>query len=424
MIGKEVLKRIILEQEKLFTDDFIKREKLRELQEKSRSDFIIIISGIRRCGKSVLLDQFRHLQKEKAYYLNFDDERLHNFEIDDFESLYEVFTELFGKESAFYFDEIQNIKGWERFIRRLNDYKNKIYITGSNANLLSKELGTRLTGRYLQLELFPASFREFLIFKKFNFIKRDFYIREKSIQFRNLFHEYAQNGGFLKYLISEEKDFFKILYDNILYRDIISRYSLSFEKGIKDIFHYLISNVSKPFSYTTLKSVSNISSVTTIKDYVSFLENSYLLFTIPIYDNSLKKQLINPKKIYAIDTGFANAISFKFSQDKGRVLENIVFLQLRRMGKEIYYHKQKKECDFVIKEGLEIVEAIQVTDDMIEVETREREISGLTDALKTYGLKKGIILTDDKSEDIEYEGFEIKVIPVWRWLLDPDSTSH
>lgn len=417
MTNKDILKRIIFEQKELFKGQYIKREKLKDLIIKSNSDLIIIISGIRRCGKSVLLHQFKSLEKEHSYYLNFDDERLIDFKVEDFDKLYEVFIELFGEQKTFYFDEIQNIQGWEVFIRRLNDYKNKIYITGSNANLLSKELGTRLTGRYVQLELFPANFKEFLDYKLFKLKKDDFYKRERIVQIKTLFDEYKTKGGFFKYLETNDIDFFKTLYDNIIYKDIITKYSLSNEKGLKDIFHFLVSNISKEFSYTTLKSISNIASITTIKDYISCLENSYLLFTISIYHNSLKKQLMNPKKAYVIDVGLANSISFKFSEDKGRLLENLVFMELKRQGNEIYYHKNKFECDFLIKKGLKITKAIQVCYELNN-EDKEREIRGLVEAMQTHKLKEGLILTFDDEDEIILNNKKISIKPVWKWLLD------
>ena len=418
MIEKNILKKIILEQQELFKGPFVERDKLIKLNEKSSSDFIVIITGIRRCGKSVLLTQFKKNQNENDYYINFDDDRLHTFNLDDFEKLYETLIDLFGVQSTFYFDEIQNVVGWELFVRRLNDYSNKIYITGSNANLLSKELGTHLTGRYLTIELYPASFKEFLRFNDLTVTENDYYNREKTVLIQKRFKDYVTDGGFFKYLQTNDKDFFKILYDNILYRDIIVRYKLSHEKGIKDIFYYLTSNIAKEFSYTTLKKISDIASVTTIKDYISYLENSYLLFTINRYDVSLKKQLINPKKVYIIDTGFANSISFKFSEDYGRLLENIVFLELKRNGLEIYYHKQKKECDFIIKEGLDIIQAIQVTKSLSDINTNKREIDGLIEAMKVHNLKEGLILTDEEENELIQDGFKIIVKPIWKWLLE------
>lgn len=418
MIEKNILKKIILEQQELFKGPFVERDTLTKLNEKSSSDLIIIITGIRRCGKSVLLTQFKKNQHENDYYINFDDDRLHTFNIDDFERLYEIFIDLFGVQSTFYFDEIQNIAGWELFVRRLNDYNKKIYITGSNANLLSKELGTHITGRYLTIELFPASFNEFLRFKKLTVTENDYYNREKTVLIKKQFKNYVTDGGFFKYLQTNDKDFFKILYDNILYRDIIVRHKLSHEKGIKDIFYYLTSNIAKEFSYTTLKKISDIASITTIKDYISYLENSYLLFTINRYDISLKKQLINPKKVYIIDTGFANSISFKFSEDYGRLLENVVFLELKRNGLEIYYHRQKKECDFIIKDGLDIIQAIQVTKSLSDINTNKREIDGLIEAMNIYDLKEGLILTDDEETEFSQDGFNIIVKPIWKWLLE------
>lgn len=418
MIEKNILKKIILEQQELFKGPFVERDKLIKLNEKSSSDFIVIITGIRRCGKSVLLTQFKKNQNESDYYINFDDDRLHTFNLDDFERLYETLIDLFGTQSTFYFDEIQNVVGWELFVRRLNDYNNKIYITGSNANLLSKELGTHLTGRYLTIELFPASFKEYLRFNELTVKENDYYNREKTVLIQKQFKNYVTDGGFFKYLQTNDIDFFKILYDNILYRDIIVRYKLSHEKGIKDIFYYLTSNIAKEFSYTTLKNISNIASITTIKDYISYLENSYLLFTINQYDVSLKRQLINPKKVYIIDTGFANSISFKFSEDYGRLLENIVFLELKRNGLEIYYHRQKKECDFIIKEGLDIIQAIQVTKSLSDINTNKREIDGLIEAMKVHNLKEGLILTDDEENEFIQDGFKIIVKPIWKWLLE------
>lgn len=418
MIEKEILKNIIFEQRKLVQREYILRDKFKDIEKKKKSDFVVIITGIRRCGKSYLLNMFKDNQKEKDYYINFDDERLNNFEAIDFEKLYQVFIELFDKQSTFYFDEIQNITGWEKFVRRLNDYSNKVYITGSNANLLSKELGTHLTGRYVSLELFPISFKEFMYFKEFNIKKNDFYDREKVILIKKYLEEYIRDGGFLKYLQTKDKDFFKTLYESIMYRDIITRYNLNSEKAIKEIFYYLISNVSKEYSYTNLKNMVGIANITSIKDYISYFENSYLLFSINLYDKSLKKQLVNPKKIYCIDSGLANTISFKFSEDRGRLLENLIFIELKRRGKEIYYHKQKKECDFVIKEGLEIIEAIQVTKSLEDIDTRNREILGLIEAMKIYNLKEGLILNEDEEAIEQHLDKKILIKPIWKWLLE------
>jgi len=415
-MNKELLKKVILEQQKLFQKNTVTRQLLSQITQK-KEGLAIIISGIRRCGKSVLLQQVRQMQKQQDYSVNFDDERLHAFTIDDFETLYEVLIELFGEQQTFYFDEIQNIDGWERFVRRLLDYNNQVYITGSNATLLSKELGTRLTGRYIQKELYPASFTEFLNYKQFSYEKNDLYDRNTIVKIRTLFADYLTQGGFFKYYQTQDVDFFKSLYDNIIYRDIVTRYSLSYPKAVKDIFYYLVSNIGKEYSYTTLKKIAAIANVTTIKEYIQYMENSYLLFSISLYDVSLKRQLINPKKVYVVDSALANSISFRFSEESGRILENTVFLQLKRLGKEIYYHRQKYECDFVIKEGTKISQAIQVCHELHD-ENKERELSGLLEACKTHKHKTGLLLTRDQEEEFIQEGIKIFVKPVWKWLLE------
>ncbi len=417
MIEKELLKKIIMDQRELLNDEYVIRDKLKIIEKKFKTDDIIIITGIRRCGKSVLLSQIRDSQKEKDYYINFDDERLNKFELEDFEILLECFEELFGAQKIFYFDEIQNIVEWEKFVRRLNDYKNKIYITGSNANLLSKELGTHLTGRYVPVELFPASFKEYLLFRNFKLEKNDIYKSEKISKIKKLFSEYVREGGFFKYLKNKDRDFFKILFDNIFYRDIVARYKISHEKSLKDIYYFLISNISKEFSYSTLKSISNISSITTIKDYIEYMENSYLVFEIYIYDDSLKRQLINPKKIYSIDSALSSSISFRFSEDYGRILENLVFLELKRRNYEVFYHRKNKECDFLIRQGIEIETAIQVTVSLRDEITRKREFDGLIDAMNSYQLNQGLILTNDEEGEEIINGKKIIIKPVWKWLI-------
>ena len=414
---ENILKEIILDQNE-FKKDIVQRNFLERVEEKRQSDFIVIISGVRRCGKSTLLNEFRKNQKYNKYYLNFDDERLNDFNVKDFDKLYKVFTELYGDEKTFYFDEIQNIFGFEKFLRRLYE-KNKIYITGSNSNLLSKELGTHLTGRYVQIELFPFSFSEFLKFKKFEVEKNDFYKRVKISKIKNLFREYLKCGGFYQFLNTKDKDFFKYLYDSILYKDVIVRYKLQNEKNIKDVLYYLISNVGKEFSYNSLKNITNILNSTTIKEYINYLEEVYLIFTINKFEYSLKKQLVNPKKVYSIDNGLSNSISFKFSEDFGRQLENIVFLHFKRKSiYEIFYHKKKYECDFLLKEKDKIVKAVQVTKDL-NYENEKREVMGLVEAVKEYGLKEGLILTyEDRDREFIKDKIKIKVRQVWKYLLE------
>ena len=361
-MDKEKLKKIIISQQELFDkENFIERENLEKIKKSFKYDFVTILSGIRRCGKSTILDYLRNTNNHK-YYINFDDEKLSDFEIKDFEKLEECFLELFDKQNTFYFDEIQNIKGFEKFIRRLHNEKKKVFIAGSNANLLSKELGTHLTGRYIRQEIFPFSFKEYLNYKKIKVQKEDFYKVEKCIKIKKTFEKYLKFGGFPQFFKQKERDFLYFLFENIIYKDVILRYNIKNQTTIKEICKFLISNVSKPISFSKIKDLFNLSSATTVKEYINYLEEVYLFFTINKFDYSYKKQLVNSKKIYSIDTAFSSYLSFKFSEDLGRQLENIVFLYFKRESKyEIFYHKDNFECDFLLKEKDKIVKAVQVT---------------------------------------------------------------
>lgn len=373
----------------------------RELLEKldMKAPHALIISGIRRCGKSTLLKQL--IKKfNKPYYFNFEDQRAIDFEVGDFEKLNEVFQEEYGANNYYFLDEVQNVKGWERFVRKMQDMGKKFIITGSNASLLSKELGTKLTGRHLNSELFPFSYAEMLKFKR------------KTPSLKS-FKEYLNLGGFPEYLKYKNEAILQEIFEDIILRDVAVRYSLKNIKHIKDLAIYLLTNVGREFSYNKLKKLFNFGSVNTIISYINYFENSYLLFTIPLFSRSFKKQLINPKKVYAIDTGFARVNSVSLSKDSGRLLENLIFLNLRMKSKEIYYFKKKYECDFLLKEKGAIKEAIQVCYELNE-ENQEREINGLKEAMLESKLKKGKIITLNQKD--RFDGIE--VIPAWEYLAE------
>jgi predicted AAA+ superfamily ATPase len=363
------------------------------------------------------MDYYRDQHEEKNYTINFDDERLTSFRIDDFEKLYDAFHELFNAEKTWFFDEIQLIDGWERFVRRLNNEGHKVFITGSNATMLSAELGSRLTGRYIQSELFPFSFSEYLSFQKITLKENDFYSTQKSITIKKAFQEFVNDGGFPEYLQTKNHNYLKTLYENIMYRDVVARFGVRNIKSMAEMIHFLISNISKETSYSALKNNFGYSNPNTVKEQISFFENAYLLFTINKFDYSLKKQQANPKKIYCIDTGMANQVSFQFSDNYGRKLENIVFLELRRRSNQIFYHKEKHECDFLVTENKKVVEAIQVSVKMDDEKTRGREINGLLEAINQHDLNEGLIITDDQEETLVLEDKKIRLLPCWKWLL-------
>jgi hypothetical protein len=270
--------------------------------------------------------------------------------------------------------------------------------------MLSRELGTKLTGRHISQELFTFSYNEFLKLenKKHNM---------------KLFDQYLKNGGFPEYLKSGDEIVLKNLFLDIFYRDILQRNEIRSEVQIKSLLYFLISNIGKEVSYNKLRELINIGSTNSVIQFMNHFEQSYLIFSLKKYDLSLKKQLISPKKIYCIDNGIITLNSFSFTKNSGRLLENIVFIELKRRGNELYYHKNKKECDFLVKEGLKISRAIQVCYEL-NYENKNREIDGLIEAMKTYNLKEGLILTYDEEDEILVENLRITIKPVWKWLLE------
>src|SRR3989344_5163498 len=402
MISKEILKNVITSQREFMdnSEQGTLREKNREI--KIVDSFALIITGVRRCGKSTFLNQLLKKQR-KGYYLNMEDPRLGGFDFSDFNKVEAIMKESYGEGGVYFFDEIQSIPEWERFIRYLVDKKEKVVLTGSNASILSKELGTKLTGRHLSIELFPFSFKEFLNLKK----------QEPSI---NSFEEYLTKGGFPEYIKNENPEILHELLSDIVMKDIAARFGIKNTTILNKIVIYLISNTGKEFSYNSIKKMFEIKSVKSVIDYISFFENAYLVFTIPCFSYSYKKQQINPKKAYSIDNGFSFNNSASFSKDDGKMLENIVFLGLRRNFKEVFYFKETGECDFVIKEKDKITCAIQVCFDLNE-ENKDREVNGLVAALKRFNLKEGLILTHNQKDEFFAENKKITVKPVWQWLI-------
>lgn len=361
------------------------------------SPMAVILSGVRRCGKSTLLKQIMK-KSERFNYFNFEDERALNFDLSDFERLDEVFSKLNPDATHYFFDEIQNVAGWERFVRRKLDQGKKFFITGSNSSLMSKELGTKLTGRHLTYALFPMSYVETLR------------LTGEQISLAS-FNKYFSTGGFPGYLKHDNDMMLQQVFDDIVIKDIVVRYGLKDQLLVKNLAIYLMTNAGKEFSYNGLKKSFDVGTASTISNFVSYFEDSYLVLTIPKFSYSYKKQVMNPKKAYAIDHGLARANSVSFSDDKGSILENIVFLQLKRQYPSIYYFREKNECDFIVKDKSGRMQAIQVCY-RLEEDTLRREMKGLKEAMEVTGLKKGTIITLDQEDKFD----DIDVIPAWKWL--------
>lgn len=314
-----------------------------------------------------------------------------------------------------FFDEIQNIEGWERFIRRVFEEGYKIFITGSNAKLLSSELATHLTGRYIKIELFPFSLIEILNYNKADYKKLTSDNKANLIKY---FDKYLTEGGFPEIIKYDDKEFLKRVYGDIIHKDIIVRHKIRNSKTFKNLSLYLMTNFTSELSYNSVKTSLNIKSTNTVKEYVGYLEESYLVFELYKYDFSLKKQFISNKKVYAIDNGIRDIVAFKFSDDKGKYLENFVFIELKRRQKEVYFYKTKnnKEVDFIYYED-NCFKLIQVAYTFVDDKTKKREINSLTEAAKELPNTESMIITYNEDETINTGTNEIQVVPAWKWLL-------
>lgn len=366
------------------------------------SKHALIITGIRRCGKSTLLFQLIEEKYHDAFFLNFDDNRLFSFENSDFSRLDELITET--AKRVLIFDELQEVEGWERYVRQKLDENYHVIITGSNAKLLSKELGTKLTGRYIAKELFPFSFNEFV---RFESLKTD---EEAVLQFMKL-------GGFPEYVKTKQPEILSHLFDDILIRDIIVRYGIRDVKNLQRLALYLVSNIGKPVTGSKLKQAVGIYATSTIMEYFSYLESSYLFYFVPRFSYSAKSQMINPRKIYAADTGLITVNSSSFSDDNGRKLENIVYNYLRSDYKEIFYFMDKNECDFVVIKRSGKPLAIQVCYTLGK-DNLERELGGLYEALKSLGISEGVIVTLNQKDEFTNEGLTAHIVPAYEFLTD------
>jgi len=376
-----------------------------------KTEQITIISGIRRCGKSTLLSQFASNYKE-YHYLTFDDERLINFTVEDFQNLLTVWHKRSNCKILF-LDEIQNIFQWERFVRRVHDQGYKIFLTGSNAHLLSSELATHLTGRYVKIDLYPFSFFEIINSQNIPFNEITTQIQAKIM---SVFDQYLTSGGFPEWYKSKNIESLQNIYDDILYRDVIARYKIQEIKNLRMVSNFLMTNIAKEFSYESIAKMVQIKSTTTVKNYTMFLEAVYLLFELYKYDYSLKKQYVSNKKIYSIDNGLRNQVAFKHSADKGRLLENLIYIELKRRRYNVFYFREKNECDFILEQNGSITNIIQVCSELTR-ENESRELMGLVEAAQIFNLKKGLLITYDLEKTIDFKNIEIQMIPAWKWLL-------
>jgi predicted AAA+ superfamily ATPase len=406
---------------------------------------IYAFPGCRRAGKTHIMFQIIDwlsrdlgIGREKIFYINFEDERIPK-KTEVLTSLIPVLMECAGEGEMFLFlDEIQEIPNWERWLRRVYDsYRNiKFFASGSSSKLAAKEIPTALRGRALSFEVFPLSFREFLGFKGITYEKELEYTDRMIGRLRGHLREYLQQGGFPEVVMEENLRIKRMIvqeyFRTIVGRDIAERYGVKNFQLLSNFLKYLLNSTyfSIYKAYNSLRSAGQKAGKGTLFSYLEHAESVYFTYTVPIFSHRVKDQMAYPRKVYFVDNSFINFVGIRFSENFGRLAENAVFLQLRRRQAmdpelEVYYWKSRdgKEVDFVVKKGLGVRQLIQVCWDPTDEETRKREIGGLVKALEEFGLKRGLVLTEDFEEDEEIKGKTVSYRPIWKWLLFGDDTT-
>lgn len=418
---KETLKRLIVD----FQERAIPERVPRDLNLPMDSHKIISLIGVRRAGKtSVLQHAITQLRKtidpHRIVYLNFEDDRLDSLSIEDLDFILEAYYELYParrqEKTYWFFDEIQNIQGWEKFIRRMHDTENsQIFITGSSAKLLGSELATSLRGRTIAYEIFPFSFTEYL---RYQGIQINLHSSDSCSWIKHHFERYLRHGGFAECFEQSddiERRILRDYLDLIVYRDIIERFSVTNRALLKHLIKYLFANPATLVSFNKLyndfRSQGFKLSKDTLADYFSYLNDAYAAFSIPIFRDSVQEEQRNPKKVYIIDNGYKRLYDAFANQDMGKLLENMVFLHLRRQTRDIYYVKQQYEVDFFALGNL-----YNVSLALDKPETRQREIRALEEAMASLNLGQSFLLTADHEETISATKGTIHVLPVWKWL--------
>ena len=412
---QEIRDILILQKREIETrinERYVERETKLELN----SNLIKVIIGPRRAGKSFFAIHFLN-KLDNFGYVNFDDEKL--IDVQNYDEIVGAINSVYNNPKYILLDEIQNLPKWELFVNRLQRQGSHLIITGSNSNLLSKELSTHLTGRHLLITIFPFSFKEYLGLED----------KELTIlEINERLFQYLAHGGFPEPLVKniELKDYLSTLFNSVIYKDIVKRYNIRNIKEIEDLAYYLISNITNEYSFNSLTKVSKIKSSHTIRKYLSYLEESFILFSLDRFSYKVKEQLSSNKKIYCIDNGFIHAKAFSVSPELGKLYENIVAVELKKEevgGKiNVYFWKnpQQEEVDFIIKRETKIEQLIQVCYNMKTLETKNREIRALIKAGKELNCENLLVITEskEKKEKIEWFGDEavIQFMPLWKWL--------
>ncbi|HOO57249.1 MAG TPA: ATP-binding protein [bacterium] len=393
--------------------------------------------GVRRSGKSTYMFQImqalmdKGVPRENILYLNFFDDRLHNLRHDSLgvisEAYYSLYPEKKNSQKIYcFFDEIQNVPGWETFVdRMMRTEKCEVYIAGSSANMLSKEIATQMRGRALSWEIFPFMFREFLDFKGID--AKDPLSTKKRMLVQKAFEEYWESGGFPEVAgfdrelrIKTHQEYFHA----VLFRDLVERHNVSHPQAVNDLSHRLMDNIASLYTINSLtgylQSLGHKAPKSAVSEYMEWFEDAYFLFTVKIFDSSLARRNTNPKKIYCVDHAMVTSVSSGILVNSGHLLENLVFISLRRYHPEIYYYKTStgKEVDFIVPKRGSGGMLVQVCESLADPKTKKREVTSLSEAMAERKLKSGTLVTKNETEQIKIKGGTIDVVPIWHFLLD------
>jgi hypothetical protein len=421
-----MLKDIVLaqknEKERLLSFSYIERAKAKEAKKWLDSDLIKVVLGPRRSGKSVF--SLMLLKDRPFMYFNFDDERLFSDKTFDCEELLKELHSAYGETKTIFFDEVQNLLKWELFANRLHREGYNLVLTGSNANLLSRELATALTGRHIPIEIFPFDFLEFLRAKNFEFLEEKAETSLGLSEYSDFLGRYLAGGGYPEVAVKDldPAGYLGVLFDSLLFKDVVRRHRVRFSGQIGDLASYLMDNAGNLYGLRRLARVLGFRSGVTLEKYLRYLSEAYLVFCLKRYSVKAGDRIKSPRKIYIVDNGFILAKAVKHSPDNGRLMENLVFTELVKKGwepnREVFYYKTRngREIDIILKNGTKVAELIQVAWDIREEAARKREVEGLLEASKELGGVKMTVITWNEECVDEIEGKRIEFIPLFKWI--------
>ena len=406
--------------EKFKRENIVQREFLPEIKDALSVPGLLVLTGVRRCGKSFA----SVLSSGEDYgYVNFDDPSLEGIRAKDLPDVMEAMYMVYGKPGTIILDEVQNVSGWELLATRLRETKRTI-VTGSNASLLSEEFGTRLTGRYVRFEAMPFSFREFLAYNNVNAKPMT---TEAIAEIKKRLEDYVRRGGFPESYKYGERMLLQI-YEDIVTKDIERRYNIRNRTRFREFARDVLSNSANRISYNSLADAFRLGSVNTAKKYLSYIENAYLVIVIRKFSNRLRHQFRAPKKVYCIDNGLLSALGFRIMDNTPKIMENIVCIELMRRKSylepttEVYYWQDQfqREVDFIVRKGDRTLELIQVTNDFNKI-NENREVRSLLAASRELRCGNLTVITWNTERTIKKSGKVIRLVPLWKWLLKENS---